>query len=118
MMINDPSQFADDWVLAVVMQPGWGTPANDLEYMIASGVRDDLMREEDTTEPETVWESASHALFFFGRVMLFWYAVLGLGVSTLHAPVAEAETLANVMGVIAILYGLWCEVSALWQETA
>jgi hypothetical protein len=109
---TDRSQFADDWVSAVVMQPVG--VANDLEYMIASGVRNDLLAEEDAEAPETVWESASHALFFFGRVMLFWFAVLGMGVS-LNAPISEAQQLANVLGVIAILYGFWCEVSELWS---
>ena len=111
-MTTDRSQFADDWVTSVVLQPG-GVD-NDLEFMIAAGVRDDLLAEADAEKPETMRESATIALCFFGRIMLFWCAIVGISVAFFHAPVYEAEQLATGGAVISILYGLWLEVSELW----
>ena len=115
-MTTDRSQFADDWARAALTRPSWGA-ANVQEYLIASGIRDDLWAEENAADedaPETVWDSAVYALFFFGRIMLFWFAMLGMGIALLHAPLSEALQLANVMGVIAIVSVLWEEARELW----
>jgi hypothetical protein len=112
-MTTDRSQFADDWVSAVVAQPVG--VQNDLEYMIAAGVRNDLAAEDDAEEPETVWESAGYALLFYGRTMLFWCAIVGMSVAFFHAPEYEAELLATILTVLYIVYALGEEVRAIWS---
>ncbi len=110
-MTTDRSHFADDWVSAVLTRPGWGV-AHDLEYMIASGVRDDLLAEDDA--PETVGERTIDALFFFGRTLLRWFAIVGMG-AVLHAPNAVVVLLAAVITGLGIVYDIWEKPHELWS---
>ncbi|MEI7646401.1 MAG: hypothetical protein WCJ55_19180 [Chloroflexales bacterium] len=114
-MTTDRSQFADDWTRAVLTRPGWGV-SHVQEYLIASGIRNDLWDEENATDedaPETVEDSAIYALCFFGRTMLHWFALVGGG-AVFHVPDAVALPLAALITGLGIVSVLWEEARELW----